>query len=100
MLNWEKDNHCYIGFDDDTAVYYVRTDENGWYWTDVDGYGYGGFESPEEAMADAEREWAGRQAYEEEGEGFTLAEMEEILGDLLFEENREQQLFPWLFEEI
>ena len=31
MLNWEKGNHCYIGFDDDTAVYYVRTDENGWY---------------------------------------------------------------------
>ena len=51
-------------------------------------------------MADAEREWAGRQAYEEEAEGFTLAEMEEILSDLPFEENREQQLFPWLFEEI
>ena len=56
MLNWIKmeNENGYIGFDDDCPRYFVRQDEDGWYWEDSWGFGYGGHDTAEEAMEDAE----------------------------------------------
>lgn len=57
MLKWYEENGEHLGFDDDTFLYRVAKDENGWYWEyvpDMDGsYGY---DTAEEAMADAEKD--------------------------------------------
>ena len=103
MLRWEKDINGYtghwmggyIGFDDDCPLYKVGEDENGWYYEYLpDADGMDGFDTAEEAMAEAEFEYTANQIdldWEEE-EPLTVEEMEEILGDILFEERREARL--------
>ena len=56
MLKWYEENGEHLGFDDDTFLYRVAKDENGWYWEyvlDIDGFD--GYDTAEEAMADAEK---------------------------------------------
>lgn len=103
MLRWEKDINGYnghwmggyIGFDDGCPLYKVGEDENGWYYEYLpDADGMDGFDTAEEAMAEAEFEVASKEIeldWEEE-EPLTIEEMEEILGDILFEERREARL--------
>ena len=77
MLEWIKmeNGSGYIGFDDDCPRYFVRQDEDGWYWEDSWGFGYGGFDTAEEAMEDAKDDMP---KVEYSQEGFTLEELDEI----------------------
>ena len=57
MLKWYEENGERLGFDDDTFLYRVAKDENGWYWEYVpDMDGFDGYDTAEEAMADAEKD--------------------------------------------
>ena len=57
MLKWEKDKNDFIGFDDDCPLYRVSKDENGWYYEYLPGAdGIDGYDTAEEAMADAEKD--------------------------------------------
>lgn len=77
MLTWiEMENAPgYIGFDDDCPRYFVRLDEDGWYWEDSWGFGDGNYETPEEAKARAEADYP---APTYSGQGFTAEEIDEI----------------------
>lgn len=58
MLKWYKENGERLGFDDDAFLYRVAKDENGWYWEYVpDMDGFDGYDTAEEAMADAEKDY-------------------------------------------
>lgn len=78
MLKWIKMEYQkgFIGFDDDCPRYFVLEDEDGWYWEDSWGYGCGGFDTAEEAKAEAEEDCP--TASTDEEMGFTPEEMEEI----------------------
>lgn len=91
MLTWyEMENeNGYIGFDDDCPSYFVRQDEGGWYWEDSWGFGVGGFDTAELAMADAEKD-APAPPYD--CEPLNLEEIAEILGDREFERRREERV--------
>lgn len=57
MLKWYKENGKYLGFEDDTLLYLVYNEGNGfgWEWEYVpDMDGFDGYDTAEEAMADAE----------------------------------------------
>ena len=57
MLKWYEENGERLGFDDDTFLYRVAKDENSWYWEYVpDMDGFDGYDTAEEAMADAEKD--------------------------------------------
>lgn len=57
MLKWYEENGKCLGFDDDTFLYIVAKDKNGWYWEYVpDMDGFDGYDTAEEAMADAEKD--------------------------------------------
>lgn len=102
MLNWEKDiNGCnghwmggYVGFDDDCPLYKVGEDDEGWYYEYLpESWGESGYDDYQEAMAAAEFEFAAKQIkFEGVGdEPLTLEEIDEILGDILYEETRDQR---------
>lgn len=90
MLTWiEMENSLgYIGLDDDCPRYFVKQDEDGWYWEDSWGFGEGGFETAEEAKAGAEQDMPS-PSYTDEG--FTLEEVEEILGCMAAHERMEER---------
>ena len=57
MLNWIEENGKYLGFEDDTLLYLVYNEGNGfgWEWEYIpDMDGFDGYDTAEEAMADAE----------------------------------------------
>ena len=54
--------------------------------------GMDGYDTAEEAMADAEADARAHEWEEEEEEGYTLEEIEEILGDMIFETRREERM--------
>lgn len=57
MLKWYKENERYLGFEDDTLLYLVYNEGNGfgWEWEYIpDMDGFDGYDTAEEAMADAE----------------------------------------------
>ena len=102
MLKWEKDiNGCngrwmggYVGFDDDCPLYKVGEDDEGWYYEYLpEGWGESGFDDCQEAMAAAEFEFIAKQIKLEEvgDEPLTPEEINEILGDILYEETRDQR---------
>lgn len=95
MLRWEEENKgVWFGYDKkDEHRYTVAKDENGWYFEflrDMDGY-----DTCEEAKADAEADWKYHENIKdtEEEKGFSYEEAMEILGDLLYEERKEEGLF-------
>ena len=102
MLNWKKDINGYnghwmggyIGFDDGCPLYKVGEDENGWYYEYLpDADGMDGYETAEEAMADADFEYTCNQIeIDWDDEPLTTEEAAEIRGDLLFEERREARM--------
>lgn len=107
MLKWEKDINGYngnwmggyIGFEDDCPLYRVGRDDNGWYYEFLAAAdGFDGYESAEEARAAAEADYEAdlasiSQMFEEEEEGYTPEEINEILGDRLYDERKEEGLF-------
>ena len=66
MLTWYKGNrpNSFLGFDDDTLLYKVYNEGNGygWEWEYVpDMDGFDGYETAEEAMTAAEADFASNQ---------------------------------------
>lgn len=58
MLKWYEENGNRLGFDDDTFLYRVAKEADGWYWVYVpDMDGFDGYDTAEEAMADAEKDY-------------------------------------------
>lgn len=95
MLTWYEENGKWLGFDDDYFAYRVAQDKNGWYFEEVqDQDGADGYDTAQEAMEAAEADFQAHQwdYDDEEEEPLTIEEMEEILGDILFEERREARL--------
>ena len=88
MLTWYEENGIYIGFDDDCPRYFVRQDEEGWYWEDTDGYGCGGYDTAEEAMEEAEGDMP---KVEYNQVGFTLEELDEIKACMEAHERMEKE---------
>lgn len=100
MLKWEKDINGYnghwmggyIGFDDDCPLYKVGECDDGWYYEYLpESCGESGFDAYQEAMAAAEFEFIAKQIKFEgtEDEPLTPEEIDEILGDILYEEIRD-----------
>jgi hypothetical protein len=108
MLTWHKDINGYnghwmggyIGFDDDCPLYKVGEDGDGWYYEYLpDGDGMDGYDTYQEAMADAAEDWELEQerlARLEQNSRhepmFTPEEWDEILGDLLADEHKEEKM--------
>lgn len=103
MLKWEKDINGYnghwmggyIGFDDDCPLYRVGEDGDGWYYDNLaELVTIEGYDTAEEAKAAAEADY---KFYEnlgtKEEKGYTLEEIDEILGDRLYDERKEEGLF-------
>ena len=92
MLTWIKMDHenGYIGLDDDCPRYFVREDEEGWYWEDDWGFGYGGFDTAEQAKAEAEADCPA-PSYNEAG--FTAEELDEIIACMEAHERMEGAKF-------
>lgn len=106
MLRWEKDINGYnghwmggyIGFDDDCPLYKVGEDDNGWYYEYLpDADGMDGYDTAEEAKAAAEFEFTANQIevdWESE-EPLSPEDIEEILGDMLYDERKENAQVGW-----
>lgn len=93
-MEWYKENGKYLGFIDGTYLYRVAEDENGWYWEFVpEMEGMDGYDTAEEAMADAKADAEAHEWKDCEEEGYTLEEINEILGDRLYDERKEEGLF-------
>ena len=94
MLKWYEENGKHLGFDDDTFLYRVAKDENGWYWEYVpDADGMDGYETAEEAMAAADEEhnisesmWADQM---EDLEPLDLEDLEDAYWDAVAHERME-----------
>ena len=62
-MKWYEENGKHLGFDDDTYVYRVAEDENGWYYEHIMTQdGFDGYETAEEAMTAAEADYAQYEA--------------------------------------
>lgn len=88
MLTWIEMKHGdgFIGFDDDRPCYFVREDEDGWYWEDSYGFGYGGLNTAEQAKAEAEADCPA-PSYSEQG--FSIEDLEEAYWDEVAHERME-----------
>lgn len=101
MLEWHEENGKHLGFDDGTYVYRVAEDENGWYYEHIMTQdGFDGYDTAEEAKAAAEEDYAQYEAdmrhlLEVDDEPLNLEEIEEILGDMLYDERKENELMGW-----
>lgn len=98
MLRWEEENKgVWFGYDkNDEHRYTVAKDENGWYFEFLrDTDGFDGYDTCEEAKADAEADWRYHESTEdtEEEKGFSYEEAMEVLGDMLYDERKEEGLF-------
>ena len=92
MLKWYEENGKHLGFDDDTFLYRVAKDENGWYWEYVpDMDGFDGYDTAEEAMADAEKDCEAHdlEADWEDLEPLDLEDLEDAYWDEVAHERME-----------
>ena len=112
MLRWEKDINGYngnwmggyIGFDDGEVYYYVTEDyeDGGWFYIfyrgkdDLDGTADKATYVTAEAAMEAAAEHYKTHNFEpdlKDLEPYTLEEIDEILGDRLYDERKEEGLF-------
>lgn len=99
MLNWTKEkNGHWLGFCDGDFLYRVFETPEGWMWEDSQSYeGECDFETERQAMNAAAEHFNKRLAMEERLADIdleiSLEEIEEILGDMLYEEAKEAELF-------
>ena len=102
MLVWKKNINGYtghwmggyVGFDDDCPLYKVGECDDGWYYDYLpESCGESGYDTYQEAMAAAEFEFVAKQVRfnEAEDEPLSLEEIDEILGDILYEEARDER---------
>ena len=92
MLKWYEENGERLGFDDDTFLYRVAKDENSWYWEYVpDMVGLDGYDTAEEAMADAEKDCEAHdlEADWEDLEPLDLEDLEDAYWDAVAHERME-----------
>lgn len=106
MLKWDKDingynSHWmggYIGFDDGCPLYKVGEDDNGWYYEFLpDADGMDGYDTAEEAMAEAEKD---HKAHDfnvdwDDLEPLTCEDLEDIYGDEVAHERMEIMMGLW-----
>lgn len=101
MLKWYEENGKHLGFDDDTFLYRVAQDENGWYYEYVpDADGMDGYETAEEAMAAADAEFAVSESMwldqmEEEEGLLDLEDIEDAYWDRVAHERMEEMKVGW-----
>ena len=89
MLTWIEENGKHLGFDDDTFLYRVAKDENGWYWEYVpDMDGMDGYDTAEKAMADAEKDYEAHD-FEIDLEPLDLEDLEDAYWDAVAHERME-----------
>ena len=108
MLKWEKSINgyngnwtgAYIGFDDDCPLYRVGRDDNGWYYEYLPSAdGMDGYDSVEEAKSAAEKDYEEDNARilsimaDDDDQLLTPEELDEIYGDRLHDERKEEGLF-------
>lgn len=98
MLKWQEENGKYLGFCDGDFLYRVFETPEGWMWETADSWeGECDFETERQAMIAAQEHFNKRLAMEERLADIdleiSLEEMLEILGDELFEEAKEMELF-------
>lgn len=110
MLRWEKDMlnghwmHAYNGIDDGEVYYYVAEDyeDGGWFYifyrgkNDLDGTADKATYITAEAAMEAAAEHYKTHDFEpdlKDLEPYTLEEIDEILGDRLYDERKEAGLF-------
>ena len=92
MLKWYEENGKHLGFDDGTFLYRVAKDENSWYWEYVpDMDGFDGYNTAEEAMADAEKDCEAHdlEVDWEDLEPLDLEDLEEAYWDAIAHERME-----------
>lgn len=97
MLKWynsKENTNRWEGYEDDTLLYTVTFDDvDAWEWIYLpDGYGFHGYDLEEEAMEAAEVDYKNNHqpTADEEEPDYTLEELDEILGDILYEEARDE----------
>jgi hypothetical protein len=97
MLKWYLENKKWLGFCDGDFLYRVFETPEGWMWEDSQSYeGECDFETERQAMNAAAKHFSKRLAMEERLADIdleiSLEEIEEILGDMLHEERKENKL--------
>lgn len=79
MLKWIEENGKYLGFEDGALAYRVFQGDDGWIWEDVQELvAWEGYETAEEAKADAEADYEYKEGLKPEGE---LDELLDVLTD-------------------
>lgn len=97
MLKWYEENGNHLGFDDDTLLYIVDHDEvEGWRWLDIFGgwctYDYANAEEAK-AGAESDSERFPKVLTEDDESFLTPEELEEILGDMLYQERIDARMY-------
>jgi hypothetical protein len=96
MLNWQEENGKLLGFGDGFLFCRIYLDDDGWtYHNLIDDVAITGYENAECAKIPAEAEYGNYiwQDEDEDTEPLSLEEIDEILGDMLYEERKENELF-------
>jgi hypothetical protein len=95
MLNWQEENGKLLGFGDGFLFCRIYPEAGGWtYYNLIDEVAITGYENAECAKIPAEAEYA-NYIWQDEGEDdepLSPEEIEEILGDMLYEERRDARL--------
>ena len=97
MLNWTKEkNGHWVGFCDGDFLYHVFETPEGWMWEDSQSWeGEYGFETEQQAMIAAAEHFSKRLEMEDRLADIdleiSLEEIDEILGDILYEETRDER---------
>ena len=96
MLKWyiSKENALrWEGYADDVLLYTVTFDEvDAWEWINLtEAYGFHGYDTEDEAMDRAEADYKKHlPKVDEEALSYTPEELDAILGDILYEERKEE----------
>lgn len=100
LLNWQEEKGKSLGFCDGDFLYRVFETPDGWMWETADCLeGECDYETATQAKDAAQEHFNKRLAMEEWLEmndpnlGYTQEEIDEIMGDMLYEEQKESKLF-------
>ena len=93
-MEWYEENGKHLGFVDGTFLYLVAYEDGSWYWEFVpDMDSFDGYDTAEEAMADANEHGWLEESEEKEEEPLSYEEAMEVLGDMMYDERKEEGLF-------
>lgn len=100
-MNWKLYNGTYWGYDDDTPIHmvYYISDEKCWGWLNMlDNHADEKYPTAQAAMTDADNYEAVRQSKFRLNDSepiLTPEELDEILGDRLYDERKDDTLVGW-----